>query len=72
MERVLPAELVFTYNPQRRGLGQVIDLIEAERHVITGRGISHLGIDPQHQLAPRVVPHSLDVSSVEMDYLAVR
>lgn len=69
-ESILSRERVFTYNPDATGSGRVIGLANAERHLIAGRGSSHLGVDSPDQVAANVTPHTLPYSSAEMDYLA--
>lgn len=69
-ETMLTRERVFTYNPSAAGSGNVLGLTSAERHLIAGRGSSHLGVDSPEQVAASVTRHSLPFSSAEMDYLA--
>jgi hypothetical protein len=72
VERILQKERVFTHNPDpaASGTGRVIGLNSAERHIIAGRGSSHLGVDSPEQIAATVTRHNLPYSSAEMDYLA--
>jgi hypothetical protein len=48
----------------------VTGLANAERHLITARGSSLLGIDSAMGVPGRVVRHELAQTSAELDYLA--
>jgi hypothetical protein len=48
----------------------VTGLANAERHLITARGVSHLGANSAMGVAPNVTTHELPISSAELDYLA--
>lgn len=60
----------FTWKPGFGAEGrEVVGLANAERHLITARGASALGMDSAMGVAPRVSRHELAQSSAELDYL---
>jgi hypothetical protein len=65
-------ERVFTYRPGTTQSGRVIYLASAERHLITARGASLLGLDSAMQVAGKVRRHELEVSSEVIDHLCGR
>ena len=68
-EVIRKSELRFTYKPNKAGVPSVVGLMNADRHLITAGGISHLGIDSPEQVAAHVVRHELSNTSEELDYL---
>ena len=59
----------FVYSPGSSGSGQVKMLFSADRHLLVADGVSHVGIDSGLHVAPNVTPHSLGVSSADIDWL---
>ena len=59
----------FQYRPGSSEPGQVIGLMNADRHIITAKGVSHLGIDSAMQVATEVKRHELEITSEQLDYL---
>ena len=63
-------ELAFTWKPGSKDVPTVTGLASAaERHLITARGSSTLGVDSVMGVASKVVRHELQQSSAELDYL---
>ena len=67
--RIAKKDLTFTWHPGRRDVPVVTGLASAERHLVTARGASPLGIDSAMGVPGEVVPHELAQSSAELDYL---
>jgi hypothetical protein len=66
----LDSELSFTYNPGETGVPQVLGLQNAQRTLITAKGVSHLGVDAPEQIAKK--PNRIfleDLTSAHLDYL---
>jgi hypothetical protein len=68
--RAATKDLSFTWHPGRGDVPVVTGLANAERHLVTARGASLLGIDSAMGVAGDVVRHELAQSSEELDYLA--
>jgi hypothetical protein len=64
----------FTYKPPlvTKKVRGVVNLTRADRHLITGFGVSHLGIGSSQQVAGKVIRHPLAFTSSELDYLVAR
>jgi hypothetical protein len=63
-------ELSFTWKPSDANVPMVTGLASAgERHLITARDSSALGIDSGMGVASTVTPHKLPQTSAELDYL---
>jgi len=79
-ERTLQTKRVFTYTlddpetgvPAMAGTGRVFGFKNAERHLITAKGVSHLGLNSEFGVGPRVIRHELEVTSERLDYLIGR
>ncbi|KAK0639199.1 hypothetical protein B0T16DRAFT_517946 [Cercophora newfieldiana] len=64
-------ELKFNYG-KRPGIGEgfVYNLTNAKRHVVLAKGISYVGVRRSaDNIAAQVVPHNLNRTSAEIDYL---
>jgi hypothetical protein len=63
-------ELSFTWKPSNADVPTITGLASAgERHLITARGSSALGVDSGMGVASRVTRHELPQTSAELDYL---
>jgi hypothetical protein len=69
---VVKKELSFTYKPKRRDTASVTNLLSADRHVITAKGASHLGLDSSMRTAKDLIRKELDLTAEELDYLCGR
>jgi hypothetical protein len=66
---VLNEALAFTYGGSE-AVPRVEGLLNAERHIITARGVSHLGMDSAMQISHEAVRHELGkASSEEIDFV---
>jgi len=63
-------ELVYTWHPKNAGDPSVINLASAPRHRFTTRGTSAAGLDSEFRTTSPVIPHFLDQTSDELDYMA--
>jgi hypothetical protein len=64
------SDLTFTWKPSDPDVPTVTGLASAgERHLITARGSSALGIDSEMGVGSKVVRHELTQTSAELDYL---
>lgn len=68
-EVVVKKERTFRYDPDGEGTGRVIWLQRAERHLITTKGVSALGMNSAMQIAAPVSRRELELASDEIDYL---
>lgn len=63
-------ELSFTWKPEKPGVPTVTGLASAgERHLITARGSSALGVDSGLGVGSKVTRHLLPLTSAQLDYL---
>jgi hypothetical protein len=67
--REVNVELVYTWRPKDPKAPAVTNLAAADRHRITAKGLSTLGLDSEFQTAAKVTPHWLDQTSDEIAYL---
>jgi hypothetical protein len=69
-EVVITKERTFLYDPTAANpTGRVIWLQRAERHLITAKGVSALGMNSAMQVATPVARRELDLASDEIDYI---
>ena len=68
-ESVIQVARKFTYAPGSKQPGQVLGFFSANRHLITAKGVSHLGLDSAMGVGPNVLRHELEVTSEQLDYL---
>jgi hypothetical protein len=68
--RILKKDMTFTWFPGRADVPVVTGLANAERHLITARGSSLLGVDSAMGVPGTVRRHELEQSSAELDFLA--
>lgn len=63
-------EIGYTWKPAKEGIPTITGLASAgERHLITAKGTSALGVDSASGVAANVTRHELPQTSAELDYL---
>jgi hypothetical protein len=72
VETVVKKTKTFLYQPDSKAPRRVILLMSANRHKITAKGLSHLGADSSMQVAAQVIPHELEITSEQLDYLSAQ